>query len=342
MTINKSKVSVIVISSSLLLAIIVIAAFVFIGSESEESVETINNQSQDDTDSQEEVIQDKDDTDSQREVIQDQDDSTSEMDDNSRTAASESVISEVTETLRLKCEAEQAAEHYATIYSVCELADLRFRIDDLSDASADQIQRFSDAMSIDCPYAPDGLPVIRNERMMISSYLVVEHTSVPDLADLYTQLVATDYQVELANICNEAPAGIRAGWTTPPLLSPLAGSSLADVVTALKTEIAGCMNQVFLIAPLGIVATACDNDLIDSGDDVLFADRANAEQMVLDNNMDALTFAYCGSTIKYKTIAVDADISIFSFDIETTNSVYESLIQQDAYEEAKLLDFCSS
>lgn len=274
-------------------------------------------------------------------------DNTSEAGDNDQVSADEpiatdeSIIGEVAEALRLECEAEEVAEHYATTYSVCESGNLRFRIDDLDDASADQIQRFSNAINIDCDLAPKGLPVIRNEQIIISSYLVVDHTLAPDLTGLYTQLTEANYQVELVDICDELPDVLDSA--DEPIVSlPLADSILANIVTALGAEIEGCMDQAFLILDLNIVGAICDNNPVNDIDDVFFTDVTNAEQVLLDSGADALTFAYCGPALKYKLIMIDANIQIFSFDIETTNSIYEILIQKDDYADAKLLDFCAS
>ena len=265
-----------------------------------------------------------------------------EGEDDEKDEVSSDIIDKLAQDLEAECQDYVNVDRYSSVYSVCEKDDLRFRVDDLSASTDEQMGRFEAAMQLNCIADLSGsvldISVVKGDEMVISSYLLGDPSQSVDFVGLHEQLTSAEHQAEVAEICTLVSVDLQGLE-----VNPIADSSLSILVEALALAgTTGCEELTFKIAQFGIESTTCDNGTPEElTDDISLTDFTDASQAILDARADSLEFTACNESILRGAIKVNDNIYATG-DSNRMKELHNQLTQAEGFENIELLAFCGN
>ncbi len=250
---------------------------------------------------------------------------------------SSEIIDSVAKDTEAKCQEYVSSKRYSSVYALCQKDSLHFRIDDLSNSSAERIARFKASMQAGCYVGLDGrvlrITNLENERMIISAYLLADYADYPDFKALQGQLTTAGYQIVLTNICESAET-ISAKEIR---FTPLAWSSLADPAETLSLIGNLCEENVFKLKKFGIIGLTCNSA---NNSDVVALDLGGITQQLEDVIANSSEYmAYCPENLKIRLIKLNDNIYILT-DSNAIDDLRNQLTKTDKYRNAEIIKFC--
>lgn len=201
-----------------------------------------------------------------------------------------------------QCQAYARTNRYATVYGLCHLGKLPFRVDDLSGASEQQTARLRAAMSIGCYSQFDGsiskIINITGEDLVISAYFLADYNEYPDLEPLRAQLTSAGHQLVLSDTCASADSNTAASVR----LTPLAWSALSQPAEKLAAAGRPCAQESFKLTLFGITAAKCTAD-------ILIFDLSDATQPLADALADGADYlASCPTDLRLELLRFKGEV----------------------------------